>query len=807
MTTPTSTDIQNAIAQAAADGVQSASFGAGSSSQSAMSISDQITAMRFLQEELAKKTQTRGISFKQIQHPIGDLMPATKPILVDRFGKPLERQKLNGKSRKEASPGPRFGLMPLRARAAADPDILGNYDLAQTTTTNTNHWGQADAYDADSANSLAIRKLLVKRSRYESSNNGFVNGIVRTHATFVVRTGPTLRLLSEDEADAKSNEKKNEAIKSDWRKWCKEVNLRRNLHCMVRAKIRDGEPIAIVRNNPKLKHAVKLDMKLVETEQCTTPMLPWAEKNYIDGIKFDEFDNPTYYDILKTHPGAVNVYQSFEPEHVPAKYVLHWFELERAGQHRGIPAMTSTLGLGAGHRRFRTAVVDNAETVAQVSLVAKTQGSPISEETGESAGPDQFAPFGAVPWQRDLMMMLPMGWDVNPISGTQPSTTYDMFVREHIRELARPIGMPYNVAAADASQESFAGGKLNSIPYYMVIDDLDRLDCNDLVLDPLFALWWEEYVLVKQSDGEMKDADPEDPPDHDWDWPRNPVADMASEVGTNAERLRTGQAAPSDIAHENGESYEDLLRRLSRDYGKPVMKSVKPYFQVTSPRSQEVRCRGKRQRARQAGRKAAAVDEGEDDAAAKEGRGSGWRGRDDAGEGGGHDDRAGECRAGDAATTQFDQGSCLMATRTQKLHQQRNREALLRTSREFGLQVGEAALLAAVPWAKDEEKEDEEEEENRSGEGSQGRRDAARSGRTACRNAANSADPWPKRRQPQTRSPPKRRPKRKRSRKSRPSKLPPSRTKKPSTRNSLTTKTNWTKTRSTPSASGRWRRS
>ena len=53
-----------------------------------------------------------------------------------------------------------------------------------------------------------------------------------------------------------------------------------------------------------------------------------------------------------------------------------------------------------------------------------------------------------------------------------------------------------------------------------------------------------------------------------------------------------------------------------------------------------------------------------------------------------------------------------MATRTQRFHRQRNREALLRTSREFGLQVGEAALLATVPWAKDEEKEDEEDEED-----------------------------------------------------------------------------------------------
>jgi len=69
MTTPTTTDIQNAIAQAAADGVSSASFGAGSSSQSAMSIQDQIAAHRFLQEEAARKSKSRGISFRQIQHP------------------------------------------------------------------------------------------------------------------------------------------------------------------------------------------------------------------------------------------------------------------------------------------------------------------------------------------------------------------------------------------------------------------------------------------------------------------------------------------------------------------------------------------------------------------------------------------------------------------------------------------------------------------------------------------------------------------------------------------------------------------
>lgn len=43
--------------------------------------------------------------------------------------------------------------------------------------------------------------------------------------------------------------------------------------------------------NPKVRHAVRLDIVLIETEQCQTPMLPFSVPGYIDGIKFDEFEN------------------------------------------------------------------------------------------------------------------------------------------------------------------------------------------------------------------------------------------------------------------------------------------------------------------------------------------------------------------------------------------------------------------------------------------------------------------------------------------------------------------------------------
>ncbi|MCY2990641.1 MAG: phage portal protein, partial [Planctomycetota bacterium] len=212
------------------------------------------------------------------------------------------------------------------------------------------HWGQADNYDADSANNRWVRGLMVRRSRYEAANNGYVDGIQTTHATFVVRKGPRLRILTETEEEAREGSPeniRNEQIKRDWRAWCKRIKFRRKLWTMAHAKIQDGEPIAVVRFNPKVKHRVKLDVGLIETEQCQTPLLPQGAVGYIDGVRFDPWGNPIYYDILPRHPGAMGLNWPMTPDHVPAKYVLHWFTAKRPNQHRKIPEMSSVLGLGA----------------------------------------------------------------------------------------------------------------------------------------------------------------------------------------------------------------------------------------------------------------------------------------------------------------------------------------------------------------------------------------------------------------------------------------------------------------------------
>ena len=116
----------------------------------------------------------------------------------------------------------------------------------------------------------------------------------------------------------------------------------------------DGEGLAVIRRNPRVRHPILLDVVLHEAEQFQTPYLRFGEPNHIDGIRFDQFGNPLYYELLREHPGSTSrsAWES-AAEEIPSEFVLHWFKLRRPGQHRGVPECSSTLNVGAAARRWR----------------------------------------------------------------------------------------------------------------------------------------------------------------------------------------------------------------------------------------------------------------------------------------------------------------------------------------------------------------------------------------------------------------------------------------------------------------------
>lgn len=428
--------------------------------------------------------------------------------------------------------------------------VRGSYDLANSGDWNANHWANVDSYDADSANSKGVREKLVQRSRYETTNNGYVDGLTTTHADFLVRSGPTLQVLT-------ANTGFNTAVETIWTQWSTAIQFRRKLWVMAHAKVMDGEPIAIIRENPLVVHPVTLDIVVCETEQCQSPWLPYGERGYIDGIKFDAYGNPEWYDMLKEHPGGQWTYAN-DAERVPAEWVLHWYHMTRPQQHRGVPALTSTHNLGAAGRRHRESTLAAAEAAANFSVLLKTQASP------DITAAALATPFSTVPMLKNMYVALPALYDAVQMRAEHPNATYKEFHRQIISEQGRPVAMPHNVAACDSSDHNFASGKLDFTPWYIRLDN-DRMDCNDTVLDKLFAKFWKAAVLTY---GWNANAD--SPPARRWNWPRHPVADAEAEANANKTKLTTGQTTLTRIYDDSGLDFAEEVTVMANDYGVTV---------------------------------------------------------------------------------------------------------------------------------------------------------------------------------------------------------------------------------------------
>jgi capsid protein len=430
------------------------------------------------------------------------------------------------------------------------PRIHARYDAAQTSDEYKNYWANSDALDADSANSRGVRLTLMKRSRYERGSNGYFDGMLKVHANYLVGKGPSLRMQSGSDVF-------NRIVETAWFNWTKAIKLRRKLHTMALAKVSDGEAFAIIKTNPRLRDLVKLDLQLVEAEQVSTPLLPFAEPGYIDGVRFDEFGNPLWYDVLKYHPGSTFVTMLNVTDRVPAQYMLHWFASDRPGQHRGVAEMKATLNTGAASRRWREATLSSAEIAAMLSVLLKTQMSP-------DQGPDLASPFSSIEMQRGMMTALPMGWDASQMRAEHPNATYDSFHRAQVSEMGRPKCMPHNLAGGDSSQHNFASGKLDFSPYFKQLDT-ERGDADDLVVEPLFEQWFNEAALVygwTQIPGRF--------PPHIWDWPEHPVADEQARASSNETKLRTGQVTRTKLYAESGQDFEDELVVMAQENGVSV---------------------------------------------------------------------------------------------------------------------------------------------------------------------------------------------------------------------------------------------
>lgn len=431
--------------------------------------------------------------------------------------------------------------------------LQAKYDAAATNDENRRHWANADNLSPESAARPEVRKRLRSRARYEChESNSFAKGIILTLANDIVGKGPTLEVQV-----GSGSEKANRQIERQFKKWARSAGLSRKLRTMMTSTPVDGEVFAIPTTNMRQRHPVKLAIKVIEADQCTTPDLGTNDPLAIDGIRFDADGNPREYDFLKHHPGSDRGFFDLKPTPLPADQVIHYFREDRPGQGRGIPWVTPALPLFAHLRRFTLAVIAAAESAAHFAGVMQTD-SPSVE-------PDEVDPMDAIEFEMRSMLTLPQGWKLSQLKAEQPTTTYNMFRDAILNEIARCLNMPFNKAAGNSSGYNYASGRLDHQTYFEFIDVV-RQDLEEIVLDTIFAWWLDEAVLVP---GVLPDdMGPIAEMTHSWRWPRHRSIDPLKQAMADKLLWDIGFLSDEEYCHENDLDPEDHYDSLSRQQKK-----------------------------------------------------------------------------------------------------------------------------------------------------------------------------------------------------------------------------------------------
>ena len=460
-----------------------------------------------------------------------------------------------------------------RAIVARQRMVRATFDTAYTTTQNRRHWAHADFLSANAAARPDVRRVIRNRARYEVANNSYARGMILTLANDVIGTGPRLQMLLSQYSDGENDGGKNVngLIEREFAAWAKAVDLPGKLRTMRMSRAQDGEAFGLLHTNMALDHPVKLDLKLIECDQVSTPMMSLPTPTFVDGIVLDQAGNPVQYHVLKYHPGDFLHTMPLKYDTIPAAFVIHWFRKDRPGQSRGLPDIMPALPLFAQLRRYTLAVISAAESAANIAIFMKTSAPP----GGEAA---DVPPNSTMEFEPNMAVFGPEGWEPSQIKAEQPATTYEMAKREFLNEIARCLNMPYNIAAGNSSGYNYSSGRLDHQTYYKSIR-VEQAHLEAVALDRILCAWLEEAVRVFDID--LPDVGELSRMPHQWFWDGHEHVDPAKEANAQTQRLASNTTTLATEFARQGKDWETELRQRAREVA--LMKELGLPIEVAKP--------------------------------------------------------------------------------------------------------------------------------------------------------------------------------------------------------------------------------
>lgn len=451
-----------------------------------------------------------------------------------------------------------------------------HYDATSLKELNE-HWRWVDSKSVDASLDPETRRKLRERARYECANNSYALGVALALADAVIGSGPRLHVFFEDK-------ELNKRIEWAYCEWAERIDLASKLRSMRVAKFQDGEAFAVLYSNENRGDSFpKLDLMPIDAERVAGDY--GSDDQTIDGIKLDQYGNPVSYRVLTNHPGSLSsddwganiTTADTEARIYPASSIIHWYRRTLPEQHRGAPEIAAALNLFALLRRYTIAVVDAAETAADIAAFLTVE-------------PDIGAMERLIPQamegldiRRNQIMTLPEGTNIQQLRAEQPTTTYGDFKRELLGEIGRSLQIPVNLISGNSSGYNYASGRLDHQEFQKAIR-LQQTQASITVMNPIFRAWFAEWALANEPS--LRDVYVP----IEWYWDGFEHVDPVKEAQAQALRLANGVTNLQIELGKQGRDWEDALdqfykeraasRELAKKYGVQDIFGIKTTRQV-----------------------------------------------------------------------------------------------------------------------------------------------------------------------------------------------------------------------------------
>jgi len=394
----------------------------------------------------------------------------------------------------------------------------------------------------------AALSTLRERSRDLGRNNGYAMNAVRAIVNNVVGTG-----IIPTPAGARKNQ--TGKLKDVWKRWADKtgcdyyghLNMYALQGLVMKTVIESGE--CLVRKvKGTSKDVVPLRLQVLEGDYIVSGKHngQFQEDGSITyyGIHYGKDGRPLGYWLYKNHPSEFGAAM----EYVPADEILHIYDIERAGQMRGVPLSCGVM--------LRLRDLDDYEFTERIrNKVAASFSVFITEDTVD-AGNAQNSPTlekiepGAIEY-------LPPGKKIE-VAAPPVTQGFGDYVKSNLRGISAGFGTSYETLTNDYSNVNFSSGRMGWLEFNKNVERYQWLMLIPRFCDKVYDWFIEAAKLA----GHVPDTVSVSVT---WTPPRREMIDPHKEMEALKSQLRTGVTSWQNVIRAFGYTPEDLRAELEQD--------------------------------------------------------------------------------------------------------------------------------------------------------------------------------------------------------------------------------------------------